>query len=113
MRFIDLDTWSRKEHFNFFNGFDEPFWGVSLEVDCSKAYQLSRDTNTSFFLLYLHKSTVAANRVEEFRYRIDGQNRIVVHDTIGASSTINRPDGTFGFSYIEYAEDFKTFERYA
>ncbi|MCB0375244.1 MAG: chloramphenicol acetyltransferase [Sinomicrobium sp.] len=113
MRFLDMDTWARKEHFRFFNNFDEPFWGVTAAVECSEAYEKAKAENISFFLLYLHKSVVAANRVEEFRYRIDGQERIVIHDTVNASPTIDRPDGSFGFSYIAYAEDFKTFERNA
>lgn len=63
----------------------------------------------SFFLSYLHKALVAANLVEAFRYRIiDGQ--VWVYDQVNASPTINRPDGTFGFGYMNYEEDFAVFE---
>jgi len=33
----------------------------------------------------------------------------LVYDKINASPTINRPDGTFGFSYMEYDADFEKF----
>ncbi len=113
MRFLNIDNWPRKEHFYFFSQFDEPFWGVTVELDCTEAYRKAKETNSSFFVLYLHKSIVAVNRIEEFRYRIDDQDRIVIHDTIHASATITRPDGSFGFSYINFDEDFNVFERHA
>ncbi|MDX2246761.1 MAG: chloramphenicol acetyltransferase [Bacteroidia bacterium] len=105
---LDISTWARKEHFHFFRKFDEPFWGVCVEVDCTIAYQKAKEQGHSFFLSYLHKSIVAVNQTEAFRYRIEGEE-VIIHDTINASSTINRDDGTFGFSYIPYAEDFETF----
>lgn len=51
----------------------------------------------------------AANEVTPFRYRIsDGE--VWIYDQVHASPTINRPDGTFGFAYMDYYEDFATFE---
>jgi chloramphenicol O-acetyltransferase type A len=34
---------------------------------------------------------------------------VLVYEQINASPTINRPDGTFGFSYIDYHPNFDTF----
>lgn len=45
---------------------------------------------------------------EPFRYRIE-ENEVVVYDAVHASATINRPNGTFGFSYINYNESFAAF----
>ncbi|MBK6904434.1 MAG: chloramphenicol acetyltransferase [Saprospirales bacterium] len=109
---LDLSSWPRTDHFHFFRQFDDPFFGVCVEVDCTEIYRRSKESGISFFLLYLHKALVAINRTEPFRYRIEGEE-VIVHDTVGASPTISRPDGTFGFSYIPYAEDFPEFERQA
>lgn len=111
--YLDLETWNRKDHFHFFNEFEEPFWGITVNIDCTYAYVKAKASNVSFFLWYLHKSIVAVNQVPEFKYRIDGQNRVVIHDTICASPTINRPNGTFGFSYINFYTDFETFQKEA
>ena len=113
MKFLDIDNWPRKWHFEFFSKFEEPFWGVTVEVDCTKAYEKAKAIDSSFFIYYLHKSVKAANLIEEFKYRIDEESRIVIHDSINASATINRPDGTFGFSYIKYHDDYSTFEKAA
>lgn len=108
-RILNIESWPRKDHFNFFKQFEEPFFGVCVPVNCSRAYADAKETGNSFFLTYLHKSLVAANRTEPFRYRIAGE-QVIIYDTVDASATINRPDGTMGFSYMKYDEDFGTFK---
>ncbi|MDC9721661.1 MAG: chloramphenicol acetyltransferase [Urechidicola sp.] len=106
---LDIDNWNRKDHFNFFKQLEEPFFGVCVTIDCTTAFKKSKVEGQSFFLSYLHKTLVAVNSVECFRYRISGDD-IFVYDQIDASPTIGRPDGTFGFSYMKYHKDFKKFE---
>lgn len=105
---LDLENWARKEHFLFFKEFEEPFFGLTLEIDCTKAYANSKELGTSFFVYYLHKTLVAVNTIECFRYRIN-DDAVYIYDTIDVSATILREDTTFGFSLIEYAPDFKIF----
>ncbi|MCI9844439.1 chloramphenicol acetyltransferase [Flavobacterium pectinovorum] len=106
---LDLENWNRKEHFEHFCKMEEPFFGATVEIDCTKAYQTAKNLNTSFFIFYLHKTLVAVNSIENFKYRIS-EGRIYINDRIDASATIGREDGTFGFSFIEYNTDFKIFE---
>jgi len=108
MRILDKSKWSRKEHFDFFKKFDEPFFGIVTEIDCTKAYQISKSKNQSFFVYYLHKSISAINRVEEMRYSIIGDD-IIIHDQVHASTTIGREDGTFAFTFVPYDLDFDIF----
>ncbi|MCK8519985.1 chloramphenicol acetyltransferase [Aquimarina sp. D1M17] len=105
---IDLENWNRKEHFEFFGGFDEPFFGITTTVDFSKGYQKIQDLGYPYFLFYLHKSLLAANTIEPFRYRIEN-DQVYLYDKIHASPTIGREDHTFGFSFIEFDEDFTSF----
>lgn len=109
---LDVENWARREHFNFFRQFEEPFFGVTVEVDCTRAYAKCKSEGISFFIYYLHKSLVAANRVEPFSYRIE-DDKVFKYNVVNASPTINRPDGTFGFAYIDYIEDFDEFEKSA
>mgnify|MGYP006143127589 FL=1 len=112
MREIDIDLWERKDHFNFFKDFEEPFFGVTVEIDCSKAYMVCKEMGNSFFLYYLHKSLKAANTIIPFRYRIHG-DKVLEYAKVNASPTILRSDGTFGFSYMDYYEGFEEFEKLA
>ena len=105
---INIDQWNRKAHYRFFSQFDEPFFGITVNVDCTKAYLQAKETGVSFFLYYLYRALKAANGIENFRYRII-EKQVYLFEQINASPTINRPDGTFGFSYMDYNEDEHTF----
>ncbi|MBP6558099.1 MAG: chloramphenicol acetyltransferase [Flavobacterium sp.] len=105
---LNLDTWNRKEHFLFFKQMEEPFFGVTTRVDCTKAYSKSKELGVSFFTYYLHKTLVAINALENFRYRII-DDEVYIFDQIDASATILREDKTFGFSLMEYDKDLKVF----
>ena len=72
-KLLNIDTWNRKDQFRFFNQFEEPFFGVTVQIDCTNAYRLSKEKEYSFFLYYLHASLKAANQIEPFRYRIDNE----------------------------------------
>ena len=109
---LDLENWNRKEHFAHFCKMEEPFFGVTVEIDCTQAYQTAKELKTSFFIYYLHKTLVAVNAIENFKYRI-AEGKIYINNQIDASATIGREDGTFGFSLIEYNPDFKIFEQTA
>ena len=98
---LNIDTWARKEHFNFFKGFEEPFYGVVVNVDCTQAYASAKDKGVSFFLYYMHKSLTAINELEPFKYRIY-DDEVFVYDRINAGPTIGRANGTFGFSYVDF-----------
>jgi len=105
---LPLDTWNRKEHFLFFKQMEEPFFGITTTIDCTKAYAKSKELGVTFFTYYLHKTLQAVNAIEPFRYRII-DDEVYIYDTIDVSATILRDDKTFGFSLMEYAEDLNEF----
>ena len=108
MKIIDVQNWKRKEHFEFFSQMKSPFFGITTEVDCSIAYETAKEKGISFFAHYFHKSMIAVNSVEELKLRLDGDD-VVLFDTINAGTTIARKDGTFGFIYVNFSNDFETF----
>lgn len=109
---IHLEEWNRKEQFKFFSTFDEPFFGITVTIDCTHAYSQAKQNGQSFFLYYLYRALQAANHIENFRYRIVDQE-VYLYDQIHASPTINRPNGTFGFAYMNYHIDEATFIQHA
>lgn len=107
---LDINNWNRKEHFNFFKNFDVPYYGVTVKLDCTKAYEQAKTLGVSFYSYYLHKTLVAINQLDNFRYRIEGEN-VYLYDRVDASATILRDDHTFGFSYIKYVPDMQQFHQ--
>ena len=102
---IDIDNWKRKEHYTFFKDFQEPFFGITANVDCTKAYKYAKDNNLSFFLYYMYKSLAAVNAIEEFRYRIE-ENNVVCYDKIHGSTTTMNANEMFAFAFLEYTDKF-------
>jgi chloramphenicol O-acetyltransferase type A len=109
---IDISTWNRKEHFEFFSAFDEPFFGITTLIDCTIAMKKGKEIQIPFFVYYLHKTLVAINKVENFRLRIENK-KVYLYDEIDASATIMREDKTFGFSFMKFHKDINEFNKIA
>lgn len=105
---IDTAAWVRKDHYQFFSQFEEPFYGITVSIDCTAAYQYAQKNGISFFQYYLYQALKAANAIENFRYRIVNKE-VYLFNRIDASPTVQRPDGTFGFAYIDYNENEDVF----
>lgn len=110
MKVIDIENWNRKEHFKFFSAMKSPYFGFTTEVNCTKAYETAKENGYSFFSYYLYKSMVAINSVDELKLRmVDDQ--VILFDEVHVGSTIGRTDGTFGFSFFHYSDDFTIFNQ--
>lgn len=109
---IDIEQWDRKDHFEFFNQFDEPFYGVCVNIECTSAYRFCKENKYSFFLYYLYQCLVASHRHEAFRLRVEG-SEVFRYDRIDGGSTIGRADGTFGFGDFMYKDTFAEFHQEA
>ena len=95
---LNLENWNRATHFQFFKQMEEPFFGVTIEIDCTKAYQTAKAQNTSFFIYYLHQTLVAVNAIENFRYRISG-DAVFIYDSIdGSAASHPRISLSFGLA---------------
>lgn len=105
---IDLVNWKRRDHYNFFRKFDQPFFGVNTEINCTKAYQYCKTYHAPFFMFYLYKAHLAVNHIQEFRYRIE-DNEVFDYHEVSGSITVLRKDETFGFAYFDHQCNFKDF----
>jgi chloramphenicol O-acetyltransferase type A len=106
---IDLQTWDRKDHFEFYTRFKEPYHGVNVSLDISTLKERCKAENSSVFIHYLHRAIIAVNKVEAFRYRILN-NEVYLFDTTHVTMTIAREHAPFGFSFVSFNEDFNVFE---
>ncbi|HVR44369.1 MAG TPA: CatA-like O-acetyltransferase [Thermoanaerobaculia bacterium] len=107
--FLDLDGWKRREHFDYFRRIALPFFSVSVEIEVTMLREACRAGGRSFFLASLFHALYAANQTEEMRMRLRGE-RVWVHERLRISSTILRPDETFGFIRLDPEDDAGAFE---
>lgn len=107
-KILNRTDWHRNAHYEFFRQFEEPFFGITVQVDITHARQKAWQMQESLFLYYLYQSLRAVNAIEPFRYRIEGDD-VVVYDCVHASPTINRENGSFGFAYMDFEPDWPLF----
>lgn len=106
---IDIDSWNRRDNYNFFRGFVSSWYSVTTEIDCTEASAAARTVGRSFFLYYLYAVLRSANEVDELRYRTDKNGQVVFHDQVDIISPIAVPGKTFYTVRIPYCEDFERF----
>ncbi|MCD7962181.1 MAG: chloramphenicol acetyltransferase [Rikenellaceae bacterium] len=86
MKYIDMENWSRKEHFSFFYKMDYPQYNICMDLDVTDFLAFTKKRELSFYYSMIYAVTRIANDVKNFKYRIrDG--KVVLHDTIHPSFT--------------------------
>ena len=108
MRYLDIESWNRKENYNYFKEFDYPHFNICGNVDITEFSRFVKDSGSSIFLALLFASVKAANSIEEFRYRIR-QDKVVVHDKVSPSFTMMTSRQVFGFCTAEFEDNYNEF----
>lgn len=107
-RVIDIENWKRKEEYLFFKTFQSPLVGITTEVDCTLAVQKAKAKGVALSRYYMHAALVAANRVEEFRYR-EENGMVVLYDKVDLFTPILTQDENYRSVAIPYEEDMDRF----
>jgi chloramphenicol O-acetyltransferase type A len=108
--YLDLEKWSRRAQFEFFKTYDNPFFNITASVDVTSLLDLTRaDKGISFFIAYHFLSIKAANEVENFRYRLDGE-RVRIYERIHAGTIVLLPNESFTFVYFDYQTNYGEFQ---
>src|SRR5882672_1019966 len=108
-KYLDTTTWARREVFEFFLGFDKPYFNICTQLDITRLLAvLHGRPDVSLMLAYHYFSLRVANEIEPFRYRLrDG--KVIVHDVIHGGTTVFLPNEAFTLAYFDYVEDFEKF----
>ena len=107
--YLDLENWSRRELFEFFIGYSNPYFNVCTQLDITNLMAFVRkrpDVKISRALHYF--ALRAANEVEPFRYRLK-EGKVFVYDVINGGTTVLLPNESFAYAYFDYHIDFEKF----
>jgi chloramphenicol O-acetyltransferase type A len=108
MRYIDVQTWPRREHFKVFGAFDHPHLGLCANVDVTAFYPFVKQRGIAFNVATVYLLARAANAIPEFRYRIRA-GKVVEHEIVHPATTILVDEDLFTFCTLDYVEDFSEF----
>ncbi|MDX9691547.1 MAG: CatA-like O-acetyltransferase [Acholeplasmataceae bacterium] len=109
MKKINLSTWNRRDTYLFFKDFDYPKFSITVDLDITNFYHYVKKHSQSFYLSMIHLMTSELNKMENFRYRIDGDDVYLI-DLMHPSFTDTIP-GTDQFKivntrYLDSVQDF-------
>jgi chloramphenicol O-acetyltransferase type A len=107
--YLDVTTWARRDLFEFFRGYDNPYFNICTRLDVTRLLTLLRHRpEVSVSLTYHYFALRIANELEPFRYRLrDGQ--VLIHEVIHGGTTVLLANESFAFAYFNYQEDFGKF----
>jgi chloramphenicol O-acetyltransferase type A len=108
MRTIDMASWPRRKHFDFFNTFSFPHFNLCASVTITTFRRAAQERGLPFTASLVYLLARAANRIPEFRQRIRGQE-VVEHTVIHPSFIVPSPHELFSFCMIPYGESFSLF----
>ncbi len=115
MKYIDLENWKRKEHFEFFHRMDYPQFNICMDLDVSNLLKFVKQKELSFYYSMIYIATTVINQVENFKYRIR-DDKVVLHDKIHPSFTdMNKDedDDLFKMVSLDLTDDIYEFEKIA
>lgn len=106
---IDLGTWPRREALALFRRFQKPQYSVTARLDVTAILKRkAQGAEFSGYLACVHAAGAGLQAVPELRCRIRG-DRMVMHDRLRLSPTLQFPDGRLGFTYLDWHPDFAAF----
>lgn len=109
MKIIDLSTWKRAEHYQFFHSMDYPQYNICMYLDITHFLKKIKERRLPFYYAMTYVVMEAVNEVEEFRYRIHGE-QVVLYDKIHPSFTEMTPgDDLFKIVTVDLEDTLEGF----
>ncbi len=108
-QYLDVTAWARRDLFEFFRGYTNPYFNICAQLDITKLLDILRtQPGISTSLTYLYFALRVANEIEPFRYRLRG-DKVLIHDVIHGGTIVLLPNESFNFAYFDYDQDFEKF----
>jgi chloramphenicol O-acetyltransferase type A len=103
-----METWPRRQHYEFFSTYGQPHFGLCADVDVTSFYPAVKQRRHSLTIAIVYVIARASNAVPAFRYRIRGKD-VIEHETVSPGFTILVDKEVFSFCIVDYTEDFGQF----
>lgn len=109
---MDMNTYPRKAHFDYFRSLAYPYVGFTVNMDVTGFVRRVKDDGLPFFITLCYGVAQAANAVPELRQRIRGDS-IIQYDWCQTSHTVALDDGTYCYCTLESDMSFNAYLRNA
>jgi chloramphenicol O-acetyltransferase type A len=109
---IDLKTWKRKDQYDLFKTYEDPFFNLTANVDVTNLIKYCKENKESFFINSIYIGARVNNEIEEFRTRIRG-DEVIIHNKVNLGAPILHKNNTFTFCYFNYLDSQLLFKKEA
>ena len=100
-RYIDMESWNRKDAYGLFSRGYLPFFAVTTPLDVTELCRSTEKEGLSFYRAMVYIVTRTMNELEPFRLRIR-RDGVALCDTVSPSYTTAGPESTFGICDVDY-----------
>lgn len=111
-RYLDINTYKRRKHFEYFSHMPYPYVSVTVNIDITEFLSVIQERKLPFFLSFCYCIAKAANGVSEFRQRIL-ENQIIEYTKCRTSHTVSLEDGTYCYCTLDCDKPFREYLIYA
>ncbi len=109
MKALDIENWKRKQQYEFFKTYEDPFFNITSNLEVTKLYDYCKKHNLSFSLACLYVAIKCINEISEFKLRIKSDG-IYQFDSVNIGSTVLNDDDTFSFCDFTYQSTIFEFD---
>lgn len=102
MQAVNMETWPRREAYEFFSKMSQPFYSVTFRLDVTRLRAYTKEQGLSFYYALVWLTTKSLNEVENFRYAISEGHVVLLdrrrpsftdlHPGAGQFHIVNMPD---------------------
>lgn len=100
VRAVDLEQWPRKQHFELFQHFSQPYFNVCVQLNAKILYETCKKADIAFFHGYVYCLLTACHQYEPMMLRIIEQKPCYIN-SMRASVVELAEDESFRFSYFK------------
>ncbi len=116
MEIVDVSKWKRKDYYEFFSNYSNPYMGFIFKLDITNIIEELEKNKKTFYGVMTYLSLKSMNDIEEFKYsyrmneKLTYDKVICKYDNLIVSNTILKDDNSFNFTdYISFDEDINIF----
>lgn len=110
---ININNWSRKQAYNTFLNYDDPYTGIVTPLNVTNIVNFSSNLNYSFYGTMVYMIMRSMNNIDAYKYgfaNIDDAICVCKYNNLAATMTVIDRNNELRFTrYVKYNRDFNEF----
>ena len=97
---IDINSWDRRQHFEYYSKISTPHYCVAFNIDITKLLQFTRKQNISFYYWLIYLCTQSLNMIDEFLLEIKDNRVFKINRRVPCFTDLKKGATSFHMVYL-------------